>query len=177
MIQQLFTLVWWKAAAVRGLRTALVVAVPYVPISFLGEVPYLTIASAAALAFIASLLTSVVDIPEAQGQDQTWYFAIISRISKTVAQAVVAGFGTAILIQGVDWSSIGQLALTAGFGSLLLAVLKTLPEEAPSSPSVGTIVVNQAPSVTTEVVYADVGAADIVDADLVDTPGAHEARI
>jgi hypothetical protein len=119
---------WWKAAAIRALRTALVVAVPYVPISFLGDVSYITLASAAALAGILSLFTSFAGIAEVEGEVQPWYFAILSRVVKTVAQAAVAGVGTAVLFSGVDWASIGSMALTAGFGSLLLAVIGQLPE-------------------------------------------------
>lgn len=119
---------WWKAAANRAMRTALVIAIPYVPVTFVGDVPYVTIASAAALGGILSLLTSLTGIAEVDGTTEPWYYAILSRVVKTVAQAVIAGAGTAVLITDVDWSNIGQMALTAGFGSLLLAVLSQLPE-------------------------------------------------
>lgn len=127
-MSKLTSAVWWRAAAIRAFRTALVVAIPYVPASYLGDVPYVFLASAAGLAAVLSLLTSLAGIAETEGQVETWYFAILSRVVKTVAQALVAGVGTAVIFADVDWTNLGQMALTAGFGSLLLAVLGTLPE-------------------------------------------------
>lgn len=119
---------WWKAAVVRALRTALVIALPYVPVSAFGETPYITIGGAVALGFVASLLTSLAGITEATGVKVTWYFAITERVVKTVAQSLVAGIGTAALIQQVNWINIGGAAIAAGIGSLLLGVITNLPE-------------------------------------------------
>lgn len=124
----IFTPVWWKAALIRAGRSALVIAIPYIPASYVGNTPYLTIVSAAALGFVLSLLTSLAGIAEAAGVKLAWYYSILERVVKTIAQALVAGVGTAVLFQDVNWSGLLQLAITAGFGSLLLAVLTTLPE-------------------------------------------------
>lgn len=137
---------WWKAATIRALRTALVVAVPYVPAAYIGAVPYVTVALASSLAVIASFITSLKGIAEVTGVIRPWWFAVLSRVVKTVAQATLTGIGTATLITDVPWDSISQMVITAGFGSLLLALLSELPEApkpvAPDTPSV--IVINAA---------------------------------
>lgn len=119
---------WWEAAGSRALRTAIVVAIPYIPASYTGQVPYLTILSAAVLAAILSLLTSLVGLPEVSGKQPVWWFAVAERVVKTIAQAAITAVGNAVLLQNVHWLDIAQIALTAGFGSLLLAFLKELPE-------------------------------------------------
>lgn len=143
-MKKLASIIWWKAATVRALRTALVLAIPYVPVSYLGDVPYVTLASAAGLGVILSYLTSLAGIAEADGTTQPWYYAIASRVIRTVAQALIAGVGTAVLITEVDWNSLWALALTSGFGSLLLAVLSQLPEadEPVAKTSITTVVTN-----------------------------------
>lgn len=125
---QLTALPWWKASAIRALRTALVVAIPYVPASYFGSVPYLALFSAAGLGFVLSIFTSLAGIAEVDGNMQPWWYAILSRVVKTIAQALTAGVGTAVLLQDVDWNFLLQTSITAGFGSLLLAFLMQLPE-------------------------------------------------
>lgn len=120
--------IWWRAALIRGVRTAVLLAVPYVPASYTGAVPYLTIGSSAALGFVLSLLTSLVSLPEANGKAQPWWYAVLNRVVRTIAQSVVAGIGSAVLIQDVHWLLILQTAGTAAFGSILLSVLSELPE-------------------------------------------------
>ena len=56
---------WWKAAAVRAIKTVAQTAVATIgSASVLGEVDWLMIGSAAVLAGILSLLTSVAGLPE-----------------------------------------------------------------------------------------------------------------
>lgn len=123
----LTSLAWWKAAGIRALRTALVVLVPYVPVIFVSG-DYLIALSAAGFAAVASLLTSLFGIAEVEGQTVPWYWAILERVVKTTAQALLTAFGTATLFEQVDWSTVPALVGTAVLGSLLLGVLKTLPE-------------------------------------------------
>lgn len=119
---------WWKAALIRAARTALVVAIPYLPASVTGQTPYLTILSAIVLAAILSLLTSLAGIAEADGAVVPWWYGVLDRVVKTVAQAIVTAVGNALLFQDVNWASIPPIVATAAFGSLLLAFLSTLPE-------------------------------------------------
>ena len=56
---------WWKAAAVRAVKTVAQTAVAMIPVAVsITEVNWLTVAGTAALAGIASLLTSVAGLPE-----------------------------------------------------------------------------------------------------------------
>lgn len=119
---------WWKAAVIRALRTALVIAVPYVGGASLLGIPWLTIVSAAAMGFIGSLLTSLAGIAEASGGIVPIWLALVERVTKTAAQAVVSGVGTALLFQDVPWSTVLQAAAIAALGSLLIGVLGFLPE-------------------------------------------------
>lgn len=168
----LVTWVWWKAALIRALRTALAVVIPYVPASYIGDVPYITMASAAAMGFIFSIITSLAGIPEVEGRTEQWYFAILSRVVKTVGQALLAGIGTAVLITDVDWAAIWQMSLTAGFASLVMAVLAQLPEaEKPTAQAtVTTVVVNERGTTEQAVpVVTSVDSADALDV-TTDTP-------
>lgn len=118
---------WWKAATMRALRTAAVVAIPYVPVSLSGQ-DYLIMASAAGMGFVLSILTSMVGIPEIDGDSQPWYFALLSRVVKTVAQALLAAVGTATFFYEVDWSAIPALVIAAAIGSALLFFTRGAPE-------------------------------------------------
>lgn len=136
----LFTEAWWKAAVIRALRTALVAAVPYIPVSYTGGAPLLSVASVAGLAFVLSLVTSLTGLSEADGKSQAYWVAIVERVVKTFAQALVAGIGTAVFLTDVDWGTILQAASFAAFGSLVLAVIAQLPEAGtpPTFPVTGT---------------------------------------
>jgi len=118
---------WWKAALMRGLRTAAVVAIPYVPVALSGT-DYIILASAAVMGFVLSILTSLAGIAEVEGQEVPWWYATLSRVVKTVAQALLAAVGSAVLFTDVDWSVIPALVISSAIGSLLLAVVKQLPE-------------------------------------------------
>lgn len=118
---------WWRAALIRALRTALVIAVPYIGGSALGALPWATIGSAVGFAFLASIVTSLAGLPEVAAGAPVW-LAILERVAKTLGQALAAGFGTAVLLQDVDWSSTVQAALIAALGTLLLTVIGRLPE-------------------------------------------------
>lgn len=123
----LTSLAWWKAAAIRALRTALVILTPYVPV-ILTEGNYLLALSAAGFGAVSSFVTSLFGIAETEGKVVPWYWAITERVVKTAAQALLVAFGTATLFSEVDWSAVPAIVGTAVLGSLLLGVLKTLPE-------------------------------------------------
>lgn len=58
---------WWKAAGVRAVKTVAQTAVAMLPVSaMVTEVNWLMVAGTAALAGIASLLTSVAGLPEVE---------------------------------------------------------------------------------------------------------------
>lgn len=129
---------WWKASVMRALRTAAVIATPYVP-TVLYEGNYLIVLSAAGFGAVSSLLTSLFGIPETTDGSVSWYWALGERVIKTTAQALLVLFGTATMFQQVAWSEAPQLVGTAILGSLLLAFMKGLPE-VPSPPAAPTTV-------------------------------------
>lgn len=119
--------VWWRAAGMRALRTALVIATPYVPIVVQSN-DWALLAGVASFGALTSLLTSLAGIAEADGMEVPWFWAILERVVKTAAQALITAFGSATMFSQVDWSTIPALTITAVLGSLFLAVLKQLPE-------------------------------------------------
>lgn len=133
---------WWKAAVMRALRTAAVIATPYVP-TVLYDQNYLIVLSAAGFGAVTSLLTSLFNIPETTDKSVSWYWALGERVIKTTAQALITLFGTATLFEDVAWAEAPQLVGTAILGSLLLAFMKGMPEapEPPAKPA--TITVNE----------------------------------
>lgn len=121
---------WWKAALKRAGRTAAQIAIPYfVSAQVFVDVPYLALLSATVLGFGVSLITSVVaELPEVAGVGEPWWYSALSRFVKTFGQALLAGIGTAAFIGDVNWESILQLATFAGFTSVLMSLVGTLPE-------------------------------------------------
>lgn len=118
---------WWRAALARAFRTAAVVAIPYVPVT-MSVSDYWILASAFGMGFILSILTSLAGIAEVGGGEVPWWYAAVSRVVKTVAQALVTAVGSATLFSEVDWSVIPALVVSSAVGSLLLAVVRQLPE-------------------------------------------------
>lgn len=60
---------WWKAAAVRAVKTVAQTAVATIgTCAMLDEVHWVMVASSALLAGVLSLLTSVAGLPEVQGE-------------------------------------------------------------------------------------------------------------
>lgn len=58
---------WWKSAAVRAVKTVAQTAVATIgTAAVLGEVDWIAVASASALAGVLSLLTSVAGLPEVE---------------------------------------------------------------------------------------------------------------
>lgn len=120
---------WWRAALVRALRTALVVATAYMPALYTDAVPWVVMGSAAAMAFVLSILTSLAGLAEVNSVTVPWPIAIAIRVVKTIAQALVSGvLANVIFIQDIQWDAVLATTIGAGFGSLLLGALKTLPE-------------------------------------------------
>lgn len=120
---------WWRAAALRALYTAGAIALPYLGASALGGVPWLTAGSAAVFGFIASLVTSLAGIPEVDGVGLPWWLSAVERVVKTFAQSIAAGFGSAVLLTDVHWSTIVQAAALASLASLVRLILATLPAD------------------------------------------------
>lgn len=64
-MKEVFTVRWWEAAGIRAIKTVAQTAVATIgTAAVLGEVNWLAVASAATLAGVLSLLTSVAGLPE-----------------------------------------------------------------------------------------------------------------
>ncbi len=62
---------WWKAAAVRAVKTFAQAAVGMIGASVvIAEVDWIMVLSASALAAVVSLLTSVAGLPEVEEEDR-----------------------------------------------------------------------------------------------------------
>lgn len=131
---RLFSLAWWKDAALRAVHTAVAIAVPYIGGNIIADVPWLTIASAAAVGFVASLATSLAGLPETEGVDLPWWLAAVERVVKTFFQALAAGIAPAILWSDIAWSTVAQAAAIAAGLTLLRLILATLPAD-PTRPA------------------------------------------
>lgn len=129
MLSNLINPLWWKDAALRGLYTALAIALPYLGAALVADVPWLTIALTASLGFVASLATSLAGLPEVVGVDLPWWLAAVERTVKTFAQSLAAGFIGATLITDVDWAFVLQAAFLAALTSLVRLILATLPAD------------------------------------------------
>lgn len=64
-MKKVFTKEWWAAAGIRALKTAAQTAVASIGVAaVLSEVDWISVGSAALLAGVLSLLTSVAGLPE-----------------------------------------------------------------------------------------------------------------
>jgi len=128
----LFTALWWKDAVIRAARTALLFAIPFFPSAAqIGGTHWLALMLGAGFGFITSLITSVAVLPEeTTGTIIPKWKAIANRVSRSFAQGLVAGLGTAVILTDVDWVVAIEVALTGAVGSLILGLLTALPETA-----------------------------------------------
>ncbi|KTS09029.1 holin [Microbacterium testaceum] len=151
---------WWADAGKRAAYTALVVAVPYLGASLLADIPWVTVLLTAALAFLASIVTSLAGLPEVEGVNLPWWLAAVERVVKTFAQSLAAGFVGATLITDVDWAFVLQAALIAALGSLVRLILATLPADPTRVPiDAGTATAGTVVNITTLATPAEIAAA------------------
>ncbi len=165
MKNTILSAVWWKAATMRALRTALVIASPYVP-TILYDGNYALVGSAALLGALTSFLTSLFNIPETDPKTVSWYWALAERVIKTAAQSLVTLIGTTYFFQDVNWTEAPQLVGTAVLGSLLLAFMKGMPESPDVPAKIATVETETTdskgePEVTEAPIVASVEAAAV----------------
>lgn len=62
---------WWKAAAIRAVKTICQTAVAMIPVGvMISEVNWMTVTGTAVLAGVVSLLTSVAGLPEVDEKEE-----------------------------------------------------------------------------------------------------------
>ena len=145
-MKNLTSAVWWKAVLFRMLRTAGVIAAPYVP-TILYTADWAILASVVGFGALGSFLTSLAGLAESEGKTVVWYYALLERSVKTAAQALLTFAGTATMFSQVDWPQALPFVGTAVLGSLLIAVMGFLPETDEKRPlaqaTVNTFVINE----------------------------------
>lgn len=117
---------WWKDALGRALATAIAIALPYLAGAQLGAVPWATVALAAGMGAVASMVTSLAGLPEAQGQHIPLWLSLLERCAKTFGQALASGFVGAVLLTDVSWGLVLQAAALSTLVTLLRWVLTVL---------------------------------------------------
>lgn len=127
-MKKIFTKQWFKAAAVRAVKTIAQSAGAIIGTStVVSTVDWRVVASASVLAGVVSLLTSVKGIPETKNKKYPWITAAGFRAIKTVAQTAVSTIGTSAILSEVDWKVVISASLLAGLLSVLTSVAG-LPE-------------------------------------------------
>lgn len=125
-MKNLVSRIWWKAAGFRALRTALAIAVPYLP-TVIYENTWAIVASTAGFGALLSLLTSLRGVEESSGKVVPWYHSLFERSVKTVAQALITAVGVATTFEAVSWETVPAIVGTSLLVTLTAAVLTSLP--------------------------------------------------
>jgi hypothetical protein len=164
---QLLTWLYWRNVLIRATRTGIAVAIPYLGGVLLVDIPWLVVANAAAFGFVLSVLTNLTGLVEAGGGQVSWWYAILERVAKTAAQALVTAVGTATLFEQVDWNIALQSAGGAMLITLLLGFITKLPEAdtlpSPVQPvsEVQTLTIETTQGTTVSAPSLDPAAADV----------------
>ena len=127
-VRNLTSTTWWLDAGKRAARTALAAFLPLAALLVAGEVEPLYAVGVTALALVASLATSLANIPEVTGRVVPVWLAVLTRVVKTAAQTLAAALVGAELFQEVPWGEIGIAAGGASLTTLVLALMTYLPE-------------------------------------------------
>lgn len=81
---------WWINAGKRAARTALAAFAPLAALLIAGDLEPLYAVGVTALALVASLATSLANIPEDVGRVVPVWLAVLTRVVKTAAQTLAA---------------------------------------------------------------------------------------
>ncbi|HEY0249719.1 MAG TPA: holin [Gryllotalpicola sp.] len=157
MITSLTSATWWRAAGLRILKTIVAIAIPYLGVAALADVPWIAIASAAVLGAIGSLITSLLGLPDDTGSPLL--VQLFERGLKTFLQALLAGIGTDVFVTQVEWLTVLQTAALA----TALTLLTTLRTALPSIIDAGTATSGTA-SVLTSVTHLDAAGQIVASA-------------
>lgn len=121
--------IWASAALTRAARTMAQVALSMLPTAaMVTEVDWIVVAYTALAAGVVSILMSVVRLPEAVGESNTFIGAVFWRTIRTMAQAAVALIPSGVMITSVDWQHIALTVALSGVICILTAIATDLPE-------------------------------------------------
>lgn len=121
---------WLKAATLRAVKTAVTVAIPFFgAVAAFDAINWLTFGGTVLLAFLLSYATSgITGLPEVTGKTVPVWVALLERALKTFLQSVVAGVGSTLIFQDVNWTVVLQASVIAAIGSFLAGLVTDLPE-------------------------------------------------
>lgn len=124
----IFTRAFWAAAGARAAHTALAAALPLVTVVLAGERPPGYALSVVALAGLASVVTSLVSLPEVNDHTVRFWTAVASRTARTAAQVAAPALAVALTLADVDARSLAAQVVGAVVVTLLRTVMVRLPE-------------------------------------------------
>jgi hypothetical protein len=138
----ILTAAFWRAAGLRALYTVLAAALPLIA-PLVGVSDLRTVLEAVvglAFAALASLVTSLLNLPEAGGGRSRWA-AILDRVVRSFAQVLAAVLAAAATFGDVDWAAVLVQAGAAALVTLIRVIIAALPEDITATPAVGDRVV------------------------------------
>lgn len=120
---------WAQAALTRAARTMAQVALGMLPTAaMVTEVNWIVVIQTALCAGLASILMSVVRLPEAVGESTSFAAAVFWRTVRTMAQAAVGLIPAGVMITAVDWKNVVLTVALVGIICVLNAIMTDLPE-------------------------------------------------
>ena len=120
---------WAQAALCRAGRTMAQVALAMLPTAaMVTEIDWIVVAYTALCAGVASILMSVVRLPEAVGESSSFAGAVFWRTVRTMAQAAVGMIPAGVMITQIDWGQIILTVALSGIICVLTAIATDLPE-------------------------------------------------
>lgn len=125
---RIFTAQFWKAAATRAAYTALAAALPLAGLVIAGDQTPAYAASVIALAAIASVVTSLVSLPEVDGAHLPFWRAVLTRTLRTAAQVAAPVLAAAVTLADIDPAALAVQIAGAAAVTLLRTLMAYLPE-------------------------------------------------
>lgn len=130
------TAAFWRATGARVLHTFLAALLPYVALVQVGDVTLAAAFSISGMAALASLVTSLANLPEIDTATMPLWKAIGHRVLRTAGQNVAAGIAGIALLQDVPWQAVAIGVVGATVATLLRTFLDVLPEAIAAAPAV-----------------------------------------
>lgn len=120
---------WGQAALTRAARQMAQVALAMLPAAaVVTEIDWITVAGTALCAGVASILMSVVVLPEAVGESTSFLSATFWRTIRTMAATAAGLIPAGVIITDIDWIHLVGVVLFAGILCILTAIMTDLPE-------------------------------------------------
>lgn len=120
---------WVHSMAARAAYTGLAAAIPLAALLVAGEVSLDYTLSVVAVATLASIVTSLVSLPEVKGKELPFWKSVLYRSLRTAGQVAAPMLAGVTLLSEVDWGDFGLTVAGAVLVTLLRTMQAYLPEE------------------------------------------------